>query len=219
MKKSIITLIALAGVAGAAGTGEFSVSTAGNFYAGNYGFDFTIGAEDVTYNDGIIVTLNGGTVLALYGTYSGTEYYTNAFVFGVADGAITLSVGRGSLYGLPNSNSSILPTTGYTFGSDSSAPDSGVFKNGDTPLTLSVGTTYHINNVVIDGMQNVSIFQVGGSSEALATVVYKGNMSGGNTSTVMSVWGNTVYNVVPEPATATLSLLALCGLAARRRRK
>ena len=27
------------------------------------------------------------------------------------------------------------------------------------------------------------------------------------------------YNVIPEPATATLSLLALAGLAARRRRK
>lgn len=33
------------------------------------------------------------------------------------------------------------------------------------------------------------------------------------------VAGNGTLNVVPEPATATLSLLALCGLAARRRRK
>ncbi|MBO5684954.1 MAG: PEP-CTERM sorting domain-containing protein [Akkermansia sp.] len=39
----------------------------------------------------------------------------------------------------------------------------------------------------------------------------------GSDATVMTVSGATLY--IPEPATATLSLLALCGLAARRRRK
>ena len=39
----------------------------------------------------------------------------------------------------------------------------------------------------------------------------------GSDATVMTVSGASLY--IPEPATATLSLLALCGLAARRRRK
>ena len=37
--------------------------------------------------------------------------------------------------------------------------------------------------------------------------------------TIMNVMGNTAPKMIPEPATATLSLLALAGLAARRRRK
>ena len=58
----------------------------------------------------------------------------------------------------------------------------------------------------------------GGTATANA---YNGNMNGYNDSMNYGVNPGVKIadNVVPEPATATLSLLALAGLAARRRRK
>ena len=54
MKKTLIALMALAGVAMADGTNEFNVPTLGNFYAGDYCFSFTIDEADVIYTDGMI---------------------------------------------------------------------------------------------------------------------------------------------------------------------
>jgi MYXO-CTERM domain-containing protein len=48
---------------------------------------------------------------------------------------------------------------------------------------------------------------------------YKGNMNGNANLTYVVNTQQISTQVVPEPATATLSLLALAGLAARRRRK
>ncbi len=41
----------------------------------------------------------------------------------------------------------------------------------------------------------------------------------GSASGTLSVGNSVATNIIPEPATATLSLLALAGLAARRRRR
>ena len=218
----------MAGVAFADGTGEFIVPTAqdvvssDDFGAGDYTFSFSIDKADVVYTAAETVSsLKGGEVLALYGTYSGTEYYTNGYVLDVIDGAITLSVGRGSLSGLPDGTSPLLPTTNFSISSD--GVSGGLFMSDtNVPLTLEINQKYVIKSThSIDGrsvMQSVSIYK-DGSNDALATVNYKGNMSGGKSSTKIAVWGNTSYNVtIPEPATATLSLLALAGLAARRRR-
>ena len=226
MKKTLIALMALAGVAMAAGTGEFYVPVSpsnhvDDFGAGNYSFDFVIDSTDVTYVENAITSLKGGSVLALYaGSYSGGSYYTNGFVLGVTDGAITLTVGRGTLSGLPDSTSPILSTTNLSI-SQYDYQNGGMFASADgTPITLQVGKSYTIVNVsevvANDIKQNVSLY-VTGESTALATVTYKGNMFG--KANTISVWGNATYNVVPEPTTATLSLLALCGLAARRRRR
>ena len=222
--------MALAGIAGAAGTGEFVVPTAqdvndiSDFGAGDYAFSFSIDESDLVYTDGIVTSLSGGKVLALYGLYSGTEYYTNGFIVNVDDGAITLSVGRGTLSGLPSGDSALLPSTDFSISSD--GVSGGAFMtDASVPLTLNIGQEYVIKNVhSIDGrnvMQSVSIYEAGNNA-ALATVNYKGNMAGGGddaTSQTIAVWGNAAYNVAPEPTTATLSLLALVGLAARRRRR
>ena len=62
-----------------------------------------------------------------------------------------------------------------------------------------------------------------GQTETLETLTYAGNMVCGNASQFMNYAQNNGVEVpaptVPEPTTATLSLLALAGLAARRRRK
>lgn len=96
----------------------------------------------------------------------------------------------------------------------------------DTPLTLTTntqnsasyiwGTNYTTNISTYEGI-NISInlvdkaevydeFIDAAQADAIAFEIYKNAGSGSDTT-------------VPEPATATLSLLALVGLAARRRRK
>ena len=233
MKKTLIALMALAGVSFGAGTGEFVVPTAqegiaqsDDYAPGNYTFSFTIDEADVTYTDGAITALNGGSVLALLGNASNADYQVNGYILGVESGAITLSVGRGAMNNT-FSDGAIYTGTSFTINGD--GVSGGKFVTDSTPITLTLGTEYTIvNEYTVDGRninQNVSIY-VAGSSEVLASVTYKGNMNGGTSGSTISVWGNAAYNVVaqptsivPEPATATLSLLALAGLAARRRRK
>ncbi len=229
MKKTLIALMALAGVASAAGTGEFVVPTGGAFAAGDYAFRFTIDEDDVTFTDSVITSLNGGNVLAMYGLQNTGNYYTNGFVLNVENGSITLSVGRGAYANL-NSSSAISSSTTYTIAND--GVSGGKVMAGESPLTLQVGTQYEVvSSLEIvsnpqtwdpnakDLMQTVTIFEAGNYDSPLASIEYKGNMNGGTANTAMQVWGNSAYNVtVPEPATATLSLLALAGLCARRRR-
>ena len=56
------------------------------------------------------------------------------------------------------------------------------------------------------------IFKVTGVLESTSLTMAQGG-------TAKNGWQTLSYVVVPEPTTATLSLLALAGLAARRRRK
>ena len=70
--------------------------------------------------------------------------------------------------------------------------------------TLNTSEAYYDPSITIDNML------IGGHSSNSAT-------SGWNMDATVS--GITMYKLVPEPTTATLSLLALAGLAARRRRK
>ena len=58
-----------------------------------------------------------------------------------------------------------------------------------------------------------------GTYECFANHYFTGDMVGENTMLVYKEGNLDLTNMVPEPATATLSLLALAGLAARRRRR
>ena len=189
MKKTLIALMALAGVA-MADNDAITLNTidavftsapvkVGNCYSGDYTFEFTL-TEDYTL-------AASGSVLGFYrGSAINDTYGYNAFVLGGSDEALTLTIGRGRAENTVNNANGISADTTFNF------QDNVTF----TP-TLSWTTA--------EGIQ----------SEALAS--YDSNMNGYAALTCVVNTGTIKY--VPEPATATLSLLALAGLAARRRRK
>lgn len=69
-----------------------------------------------------------------------------------------------------------------------------------------------LNNNWSTGTESVMIFKITGTLESTTLVMAQG-------ATAKNGWQTLSYSVIPEPTTATLSLLALAGLAARRRRR
>ncbi len=94
-------------------------------------------------------------------------------------------------------------------------------------LELSLADKVNENSKVLlfDGVNKVNfvyddaIIGGNGTYECLANHYFSGDMVGENTMLVFKEGSLYLTNLVPEPTTATLSLLALAALAARRRRR
>ncbi len=209
MKKTLIALIACAGMAVAAEetetitglTAEFTTPpvVAGNCWSGDYTFTFTL-TEDYTMAD-------FGTVLGFYrGNATNDTYGYNAIVLGGSEEALTLTVGRGRAYDTVDNATGIDADTTFSFAGG--ANDKRTFS-----AEILKGVTYTLT--VTGGNQSMTpTLTWDGGTETLAS--YEGNMNGNADLTSVV---NPGIITVPEPATATLSLLALAGLAVRRRRK
>ena len=206
MKKTLIALMALASVAMGytedhlAIEAEFTTAPvkAGNFWSGDYVLTFTL-AQDYTLQ-------HGGSVVAFYrGTAVNDTYGYNAITLGGSEDALTLTIGRGRV------NNTLNDATGIGVGTTVTYKDSVAFTT-----TIQKGVEYTLSVTGGDQAMTPTLSwtdaELGTQTETLAS--YKGNMNGQDTI-VYAV--NT--EMIPEPATATLSLLALAGLAARRRRK
>ena len=216
MKKTLIALMALAGVA----CGEtITLSTidakfvsapalAGNCWAGDYTFTFTL-TDDYTLE-------GSGSVVGFYrGSAVNDTYGYNAIVLGGSDEALTLTVGRGRAFETVDNATGIDADTYFTFASG--ATDKVTFTT-----QIVKGVEYTLTVTGASEAMTPTLSWGADSSETLAS--YNGNMNGNaaltcvvNTGTITKVIPDTPS--VPEPATATLSLLALAGLASRRRRK
>ncbi len=190
MKKTLITLAALAAsVASAAVDPGFIVETAGNFYSGSYTLKFLI-------HDADDVSDAGTTLASYWGDNATAQAGQNWFTLTNTVDGITLGVGRGN--GTTYYNGESISTFG---------------------TTLSVGTIYSVTSSGGSGGQNLSLYEGADTTgTAIATLRYNANMTDGGASTIMNTSFNKTFTI-PEPTTATLSLLALAGLAARRRRK
>lgn len=215
MKKTIIALMALAGIACGATTidAQFTSvpnSTGYDYYISSYTFEFTL--------DSSFTIDNSGSVLAyMRGDAKSDNYGYNAITLGVSDDSLKLTIGRGKAVDTTSDATGIDADT--TFNYQDFKTFSTTIKKGVTyTLTATMtqvanGGTYDNGSPKYDGMVSGVLTWNGGTSSVEA---YKSNMNGGG-ALVVAV--NPGIATVPEPTTATLSLLALAGLAARRRRK
>ncbi len=210
MKKTLIALMALAGVVMTAEGGNLAMEAefttppvnAGNCWSGDYVLTFKLA-------DNYSMDLGGAVVGFYRGSAVNDSLGYNAIVLGGTDEALTLTIGRGRAYDTVDNATGIDADTYFTFAGD--ATDKVTFAT-----TIQKGVQYTLSVTGGDQAMTPTLSwtdaELGAQTETLAS--YKGNMNG-NATLVYAV----NEQVIPEPATATLSLLALCGLAARRRRK
>lgn len=252
MKKTIIALLALGGVA-AAEDYTLTSTLSKNYNVTYHGFYLNL-SEHVKYtNTGITEELTQNVELKSLDLQfaSNNSALGNTFQFVVLDNTSSKILGYSSTVGVVSNSTN----TTYEF----------VAADGTSPLTLSSTATYRYLAVLDDVVDIISadttknyIYNGGnsssvttGTSEAGTTisgglVVVSGRahadqtnayadclyISGANGTSASQSNGYNLHVVptnikvatitsaaVPEPTTATLSLLALAGLAARRRRR
>ena len=187
------------------------------------------------------ISLNGGE-LTNSGTITGT-IFVDGGTFTMADGAVAagLTATSGTIY----LNGNVTFTGAVVLGSPVSVATLITLSGESDALTLYInqGSTINADELTVGNGTSIAVilnedetytegmelFTVTGSDAATVsaiesalgtnvTVYDNGNVEGTGTL-VTNATGSITTNVVPEPATATLSLLALAGLCARRRRK
>ncbi|MBQ3240140.1 MAG: PEP-CTERM sorting domain-containing protein [Akkermansia sp.] len=201
MKKTIIALMALAGVASAVTIQEdTTMAPGGNYYAG--AFDFTFVLDEV-------LPTSTQYLLGYYANPAASgNYSANVFTLDYnAQNGLTLRLDRVASVTVTDGD---ISAVGNIHNSSTFAGTSGAYILGAGTYTveyLGGGNGSAAADLYLDGTKVASF--TGGSH----------NMNGGGDGTAtLNVKVSDAY-VVPEPTTATLSLLALAGLAARRRRK
>ena len=148
----------------------------------------------------------------LYGTWNGASAYSFGMGSGFQDSSFWENVTGASVVLTSQLVDGVATGTGTTENAGTTA----VFvleKNvGGKVSYVSYGGTWY------DGLWSRTITTVESitfDSAVLGAIVYNEAV----TSDVAKLIGQKAISAIPEPATATLSLLALCGLCARRRRK
>ncbi len=227
MKKTIIALLALAGVAAAAetppawnfvdngdGTATYSLTL-----QGNYSID--LGELAIKDNESftLVVETKASGWANEYGT--GLVSTSNPYVGSNGDNNFRMYFGR------PGHNTEMVVFGGNRWDYNSSeAKLTGVDTSAvptepsqSTPLTLGMIFTFDGSKMIVTNSENSQVsFSIVESNVVgsfnFATLTNTGAASIPNAETYISI-----TKAVPEPTTATLSLLALAGLAARRRRK
>lgn len=237
MKKTIITLLALAGVAaaedyhGSLDTDLTKAITSSGYTAGD---DFTMSVQlqywlsNATRQTSLTLGDTFHIVAQKTGSWSNVYLgFTPSSTNGTDPGAINLT----------RSTSGKIDSYSFTATESVTGPDGWITRTGNTvggttqtwqflgstlTLTYTAETQTTVLDfdftTIVDDAQN-QIYRPTDRDHLIVTV--KGiEMDANDISFAKDVTGrNVAFAVVPEPTTATLSLLALAGLAARRRRK
>lgn len=252
MKKTLITLLALAGVAWADTVSIAPLTSSEGWSVGHQNTNKSTNA--VLDTTAATLTLTNADWSRGYGVYTLADAITltnetdrltvsftinttdlNSLVTGTLVGSgKAIALGHGSYDNSGNGGNGIqsgisTDTTGVFYNMQTSTTG-GVFVTPDkkvnnsftanTPLTLTTTVEWDTTKSqfvasLSYGKTSLTSYDLG-TSYTLDKLVF--SLDGGNsTQTVSGV--SVSANLVPEPATATLSLLALAGLAARRRRK
>ena len=250
MKKTLIALMALAGVASAASIGYDEMTDAQKNGVNAYwteaqtftfesdvwrnlntGTSFTISFDITNIN----VVSTGSTIISFGGSHSAAGWDDGKLLVRLSDsGSLTLSNSHGtstnswseyfdgSTYGAATVSAytsdlgltaaeSLTTSTTFTFVSDTANKTFTIYKNGSQ---IDQWTNWN-TDTGLTGVQFGRRWQGGAALGEGETVDFDN----------VTIWSKALNAsdvsalIVPEPTTATLSLLALAGLAARRRRK
>lgn len=255
MKKTLITLLALCGVATAEtltldlaslnapntliggnsnsalvtsaafdNTTNFSTLTelfteSGKWYASagyNNNINTSTGNGVPSSTDGVVLVA-GGPSGSGRSTIGGIEFSLTSSQLSQVDGPLTFSFEIAHHYGNDNKNHQVsfyLVTDAVTLTSPTYNT-----KEGDNLLVESSTSASPFYSVTLSfNAEQVAAMQATGEDQTFAFVAYSDAVNGSNTGVLMKNFQMS-GEMVPEPTTATLSLLALAGLAARRRRK
>ena len=227
MKKTIIALLALTGVAAAATEVNYTLTKDATATWGDPETE-TLGTG-ITFNE----TDDILTLKYLYTTYSGTGSSskdswitpTNAAYKDSYSPSAQLSVGSSDVvtlsFRITNSSKQAITLNALSFdvycmtgtGGDKAAHEAyDVYAsiNGGTPSVLSAGRGGTVSTANFDTDIDLA---AGECVDVSYSMKFKAEYSA-----YYGLTGGSVTYTVPEPTTATLSLLALAGLAARRRR-
>ena len=217
MKKTLITLMALASCAMGATistTPEYTNNEGGNYC----GVAFTLGSLDparATIVDGVeLEPVVGLFSISLTERNNGSNIPVDRVLY-VTD-ANNVLLGSSSLYTKAEGSDVAVFNFGNSITLNTTDTYYAYLNTADTVAGWTVGET-----VAAGQFYSSALAAVGGNSLTAATASSWGllnaqkNLASTGFAPVMSI----ETTIIPEPATATLSLLALAGLAARRRRK
>ena len=242
MKKTIICLMALAGIA-LADTATFTSTSSNTNLGGFGGFDFSIAesswltSSTMNYEEYNAATLDSIT-LSMYNTWYTNNNMTTGFGIGIYEKA---TVGDAPTWTLVGKTDWFTHTSNSYTGTHTFAVEGTVTLNTESTYTAAffAGSEYFAGLEIgstRDSMTGANEWKNGSpasTTDTLAAVGLRGVTSDGTGSVLMyqpstsgtktgwtpNVTLATTPVFIPEPTTATLSLLALAGLAARRRRK
>lgn len=230
MKKTLVTLMAMAGTVIASapewnfvdnndGTATYSITLTG---------DYNIDLGDAAIQNGETFTLYVETIASGWANGYGTGLVATSNPYDGSNGADNFRM----YFGRPgnNSQSVVFAFNNWTYDSNESkltgvdASAAPVDPTQETPLTLGMVFTYNGSSVLVTNSENSQVlFTINESnivtSFNFAKLTNMGAASIPNAVTTISITKAYTAPVVPEPTTATLSMLALAGLAMRRRRK
>lgn len=172
--------------------------------------------------DGFTITFNGYAGANNWGDFISFTVGNQSYKFEITD-STSLNIYNATQQSTPEAQiTGISRNTWYNYGLS--------VMNGvatlvavDTDGAVVSQTTFSGLSGNLTGIYACSSFEAHNKNDYYLdnVAVYDGaiDVNGLRAITREQVAGNGTLNVVPEPTTATLSLLALCGLAARRRRK
>ena len=165
------------------------------------------------YDDGkLLIRMSDSGSLTLINSHGTSSNSWSEYFDGSTYGDATVSAYSTDL-GL-TVEESLTTTTTNTFVSDTVSKIFTIYKNG---IQIDQWTNWN-TDTGLTGMQLAGRFGGGSSLTGDETVEFD-NVPIWDKALSDKEVGYIVTPAIPEPATATLSLLALCGLAARRRRK
>ncbi len=232
MKKTLVTLasLAVASVASAADAANWDVlagPTEGTVtYTTTLSGLYDIDLGEAAIKDGEAFTLTVTTTINAHGNSWGTGIIGTHDVYDSNGGADNLRVYVGN----PANQDKVIFNMN-NWGYEKNATDGNLVNPSEMPLTISFTLSYDGTTLTYASLEGSDVTWDSASDTNIVTTFNFATLT--NTTTNSQVEQNAAFDgqtttisitkagtlPVPEPTTATLSLLALAGLAARRRRK